>query len=53
MPWQLVMFTHLAGLYSPPLQVINLVCRYFKFIVKCWVFSQVFTHQALFLQHFT
>ena len=48
MPQQLVMFTHLVGLCSPPLQVINLAFRYFKFVVKCMVFKQVFTHQALF-----
>ena len=42
------MFSHSVGLCSPPLQVINLVCRYFKFIAKCMVFKWVFTHQALF-----
>ena len=48
MPWQLVMFTCLAGLCSLPLQVINLVCRYFKFVVKCMILKWALTHQALF-----
>ena len=39
MPWQLVMSTHLAGLFFLPLWVVCLVCRYFKFVVKCMAFK--------------